>query len=141
MTSVSLVVINSVKEIDFLSRERQTMLPQFDRNSEDILNSLSLSLISNFTPLIDIKLARLLCRVMLYAVSLMIYLVCLCAWYFYTFFLCEKVVAIHFLVLEKLDLDYGGSGSGMETRMPSIKIPLAGFLLGKLLLSSYNKIN
>ncbi|XP_020590566.1 CST complex subunit CTC1 isoform X2 [Phalaenopsis equestris] len=101
LTSVSLVVINSVKEIGFPNRIRPTMLPQFDRNNEETLNSVSLSFMSNLSQLTGFKLARLLCR----------------------------VVTIHFLILEKLDLDFGGSELRMEKKMPSMKIPLAGFLL------------
>ncbi|KAL0916542.1 hypothetical protein M5K25_014063 [Dendrobium thyrsiflorum] len=101
LTSVSFVVINSVKETGFLYRKRLTMRPQFDRNSEDTLDSVSLSLISNLIQLMDIKRVRLLCR----------------------------VVTIHYLVLKKLELDHVRSGSRMEIKMPSIKISLAGFLL------------
>ncbi|XP_020704179.1 CST complex subunit CTC1 isoform X3 [Dendrobium catenatum] len=101
LTSVSFVVINSVKETGFLYSKRLTMRPQFDRNSEDTLNSVSLSLISNLVQLMDIKRVRLLSR----------------------------VVTIHYLVLKKLELDHGRSGSRMEIKMPSIKISLAGFLL------------
>ncbi|KAK8955031.1 CST complex subunit CTC1 [Platanthera zijinensis] len=101
LTSVSHIVINSVKETSFLCRNRAAPLSQFDRNSEHTLNSVPLNLISQFNDLLDIKLARLLCR----------------------------VVTIHFLVLERLELDCRGLGSRIGPKMPSIMIRLAGFLL------------